>query len=247
MHRKEVNMRKKWKDLSKRRRLISGFMTCMILGVYINGYTASAYDRDAAVTYASEYCSTYNSKYPKYGNDCTNFASQVLNAGGYKTNPLPDADVSYSDLGTVYKTKKYWSAKKYTKSIAGIISKTDFVSTSTWSNVDQLAGSSFYGLQDYMVSEKGKVCKSYSVTKKGIKQLIKEAKPGDIVQVAKKDARFSHSYIVGKIAKDKAKNRTDVYVYAHSDNRDAGDSDCLLRMLENKKLIDYTYIALIKA
>lgn len=113
--------------------------------------------------------------------------------------------------------------------------------------MDQLAGSSYYGLQDYMVSEKRKTVNCYSVTKTGIKNLIKEAKKGDIVQVARQDARFCHSYIVGKVAKDKAKDRMDVYVYAHTGNRDAGDSDCLLRMFYAGDLEGCTYIALIKA
>ena len=227
--------------------MILRLMAFMLVVVNTRGYVAFAYDRDAAVKYASNYCTNYNSAYPKYSSDCTNFASQVLKAGGYKANPLPDSDVSYGDLGTVYKTKEYWSAKKYTKSKLGIIKKTDFVSTSTWSNVDQLAGSSYYGLQDYMVSEKKKTVNCYSVSEKGIKLLIKEAKKGDIVQIAKKNSRFSHSYIVGKVANDKAKNRTDVYVYAHTGNRDAGDSDCLLRMFNNNELDGFTFIALVKA
>lgn len=242
-------MSRKLEKFSMIRKTIVGIMMLMIIVANTNSSNeVFAYDREEAVKYASKHCTNYNSSYPKYGSDCTNFASQVLHAGGYKTNPVPNKDISYSDLGTVYKTKKYWGAKKYTKEIGGIIKKTDFVSTSTWSNVDQLAGSSYYGLQDYMVSEKGKTVNCYSVTEKGIKQLIKEAKKGDIVQVAKQNARFSHSYIVGKVAKDKANNnRTDVYVYAHTGNRDAGDSDCLLRMFYSDKLKDFTYIAIIKA
>ncbi|CAG8592959.1 39395_t:CDS:2 [Gigaspora margarita] len=45
----------------------------------------SSYNRQNAVNYAGQYCSSPNPKYTNYdkkGGDCTNFASQVLNAGG---------------------------------------------------------------------------------------------------------------------------------------------------------------------
>jgi hypothetical protein len=41
------------------------------------------FDRSAVVAYATKYCFKYNTKYRTEGNDCTNFASQALYAGGW--------------------------------------------------------------------------------------------------------------------------------------------------------------------
>jgi hypothetical protein len=61
-----------------------------------NGELLGSYDREAAVNYAHKYCGValtptgkhyYNLKYRSYnglGGDCTNFASQVLYAGGVR-------------------------------------------------------------------------------------------------------------------------------------------------------------------
>lgn len=46
--------------------------------------TALAYDRNAATSYADQWALSRNwFWYPIYGNDCTNFVSQALAAGGY--------------------------------------------------------------------------------------------------------------------------------------------------------------------
>ena len=44
------------------------------------------YDRDAAVGYSQTYYENYNSDYPVFDNDCTNFVSQSLHAGGLPTD-----------------------------------------------------------------------------------------------------------------------------------------------------------------
>ncbi|CAG8810283.1 16588_t:CDS:2, partial [Racocetra persica] len=52
----------------------------------------SSYDRQKAVDYAGKYCKSVNKKFSDYTNyqnhsvDCTNYASQVLNAGGIPTD-----------------------------------------------------------------------------------------------------------------------------------------------------------------
>lgn len=51
----------------------------------------TAYNRSAAVTYAKKYALSGNPAWPdysSYGGDCTNFASQVLNAGGIPQDKL---------------------------------------------------------------------------------------------------------------------------------------------------------------
>ncbi|CAG8528454.1 10561_t:CDS:2 [Diversispora eburnea] len=41
-----------------------------------------AYDRKSASSYATAHCKEHNPNYPAFPSDCTNFASQVLSAGG---------------------------------------------------------------------------------------------------------------------------------------------------------------------
>jgi hypothetical protein len=47
---------------------------------------AGSYNRSAATAYADQYWSSYNPNYPSFPSDCTNYASQVLNAGGFPQN-----------------------------------------------------------------------------------------------------------------------------------------------------------------
>lgn len=48
------------------------------------------YDRRAAVAYAARWWHSFNPAYPALADDCTNFASQVLRAGGLA--PVPDRE-----------------------------------------------------------------------------------------------------------------------------------------------------------
>ena len=63
----------------------------VVSGVLVWSRPANAignYNRSAAVAYADQWALSRNSNYPQFGNDCTNFASQLLQAGGYpQTNP----------------------------------------------------------------------------------------------------------------------------------------------------------------
>ncbi|MFF5564279.1 amidase domain-containing protein [Streptomyces sp. NPDC012623] len=61
--------------------------------------TASGYDYNAMVAYATKYWSKYNPEYPSFdgagaGGDCTNFVSQALKAGGWKHVPGYTTDVT---------------------------------------------------------------------------------------------------------------------------------------------------------
>lgn len=50
-----------------------------------NNKRAGVYNREAAKAYAEMYAESHNTKYPLFKeNDCTNFVSQVLTAGGMK-------------------------------------------------------------------------------------------------------------------------------------------------------------------
>lgn len=57
-----------------------------------------AYNLEAAQEYASAYAMVNNYSYPEYGADCTNFASQILFAGGFNTTSLWNI---WAGLGTI--------------------------------------------------------------------------------------------------------------------------------------------------
>ena len=60
-------------------------LSSVTFATYTDGPSNTHYDRDAAADYVVTYTTTANSDYPNYatlGGDCTNFASQVLYAGG---------------------------------------------------------------------------------------------------------------------------------------------------------------------
>lgn len=229
-------------------RIIEGTLVAVILTLTsVNGNVAqAAYDSKKAIDYADKNYDKYNSSFPNYNNDCTNYVSQCLNKGGIGMNNYPDSLIGYTDLGKVLKTKSCWSAKKYTRTIAGIISKTDFVSTTTWSRVDvEDSKTSYYGLQDYLNNYKNKKVIKYNIDNKGIKKLIADAEVGDVVQIKKKkEERYSHSYIIGKIKKNK-NGVKDVFVYAHTGSRGAEKDDALLIMKKAGAFDDYDKIVLI--
>lgn len=228
-------------DFKKIKMLMAGIVACSVIAINVTASTAFAYDREKAVKYADDYCKSTNSEYDSFsGGDCTNYASQVLKAGGYSVKAIPSSKVSYFDLGGTKETTEYWCNKKYTKKF-GPASRTDFVTTTTWSCVDQLAGEDFYGLQDYMVNKLGKTRLVWGISDNSFDKLAKEAHEGDIIQIAKAGSRFSHSYVVGKVKNGK------VYVYAHTGNRDATDDDELHKMKRDGAFDKYVMIALIQA
>ena len=52
---------------------------------------ASAYDGNAAATYADTWATSRNGAYPDFGPDCTNFVSQALSAGSFPMRGGTDA------------------------------------------------------------------------------------------------------------------------------------------------------------
>lgn len=69
--------------------------------------TTSTYDRTAAVKYARAWYNSRNSLYNKHTLDCTNFASQVVIAGGKKEKkptPMPSG---------INATTSYWYSDRY--------------------------------------------------------------------------------------------------------------------------------------
>jgi hypothetical protein len=81
---------------------------------------AIAYDRTAAKTYADKYALSYNSAYTKFTDDCTNYVSQALHAGGIAQKvyyvsgaPFSTSDDHYWFWNTSTKAHSYsWTVAK---------------------------------------------------------------------------------------------------------------------------------------
>ena len=130
-------------------------LNCAAFGTYTNGPRNTHYDRDLAADYVADYTTTANSEYTNYVTvDCTNFASQVLYAGGMEmTNAVryPDNTTSwyyyYDSVGLgrssswtgAHEFRQYWAdvndyggkhAYEFVKYTAG-----DFSDEDTWMEI----------------------------------------------------------------------------------------------------------------
>ena len=130
-------------------------LNCAAFATYTNGPRNTHYDRDLAADYVADYTTTANSEYTNYVTvECTNFASQVLYAGGMEmTNAVryPDNTTSwyyyYDSVGLgrssswtgAHEFRQYWAdvndyggkhAYEFVKYTAG-----DFSDEDTWMEI----------------------------------------------------------------------------------------------------------------
>ena len=138
-------------------------------------------------------------------------------------NCIPDSKVKYKHLGEIYKTRSYWCSKKYKRSITLIgiklKTKTDFVTTSTWSVVAKDQADSFWGFYNYM-RDNGASCKEYSVdTEKKLNKFLKDCQVGDVLQkrTSEKNNK-THSVIVTDKTYDKKNKRYNIKIAYHTND-----------------------------
>lgn len=82
--------------------------------------TALAYNGNAAASYADQWWYNYNSNYPVFSEDCTNFVSQALHAGGFSfvgdDGNSNDNDYHWWINGPYYNPPFYYPTWIYTRS-----------------------------------------------------------------------------------------------------------------------------------
>jgi hypothetical protein len=82
------------------RRLRIASLAACILSTFIIAAPVAAYDPTSAANYAEQWWDGYNdAQWPRFDNDCTNFVSQAMWAGGYNFN--------YSSGNPWYAYQKY--------------------------------------------------------------------------------------------------------------------------------------------
>lgn len=179
--------------------------TIMIATQGVNVY--AAYDGEEAAEYAIEHAEedSYNTYYDSYSNDCTNFVSQCLHAGG-----LSKTSYSNKDFGINDETSG-WYHVRYTRwnTIFGVKFnvRTDWKVSTTWIRVYNTGSGK--GLYQYLTNTKG-----YTViTASSIDDVIKYAEIGDVIQCAYNGENKSHSAIVTSV------RTKDIGVSYHTNDR----------------------------
>lgn len=197
------------------------------------------YSPTAATRYASKYATKYNNEiYTSYSNDCTNYVSQCVRAGGIKISRIPDDDVNVVNINFMYKTKGYWNLEYYTNYLFGHPINSGWVATSTWIRVDEKDNKGYYGFQDYMRHKKSKTTLEYTCSDEGVKNLINDAKIGDVIQLKEKgDARCHHSMLIGDKRKNSLVNGKpmDIMCYSHTKDKTASAKDGIMYMWKIEK------------
>lgn len=118
-----------------------------------------------ARAYAGKYYSSYNYGYPSYSNDCTNFVSQILQAGGKR-------QVRSTSTAKLVSDTKYW----YVKSLPAY----NWGRSSSWTVVTDLYSHLIRTQSAYSSSSKSSI--------------ISATKSGDVIQFKKSGAdRYSHA------------------------------------------------------
>lgn len=164
---------------------------------------STTYNASAAATYAQRHATSYNREYKTYLEDCTNFVSQAVHAGGKKeaktSNVMAEPDIK--------KTTSFWYSDRYEEWHTNHF-------TYKWKET-----SSWIGVDDFRIywSGKGIVTKNYT-TRSGVKNY---AAVGDVIQLQNSSGTWYHSIIVSK------KENGKLYYCGHSRNRLNQDFDTI--------------------
>lgn len=151
--------------------------------------SAYSYSGSLAATYARKYALSYNSAYPSYSSDCTNFVSQCIKSGGLITKG------SSSTAGIDEDTTK-WYCKK--------ISSGNYAVTTSWMRVKDF--------KTHMASRTVQSLKTYT----SHSTLYNKARVGDVVQLVNVTTGTPyHTIIVSK--RDTSAGK--LYYCAHTNDR----------------------------
>lgn len=169
------------------------FTLCMCL---TGNLTASAsYNGQKAADYATKYAKTPNSSYHTFKYDCTNFASQCINAGGIKMKNAPES-VLFDR-----KTPKDEVNWYHVTGCGGLF----YRATTSWTVVADLWGmANLHNLKTSVFSQR-----------LSAEELAKNVKVGDVVQISKKGNLPTHSIICVKV---NGKTIDQVFFASHTSN-----------------------------
>lgn len=181
---------------------------------------AKIYNREAAKDYAEMYAESHNNKYPLFkGDDCTNFISQVLAAGGMK------------QIGQNYDSYQSWFC--YTND-AKQLKKISL----SWRSARYFR--KYWGNENGVGQNASKVFKKMTVSEalKDFNALYEFLEIGDVVQYGDPENNNYpyHSQVIHAKEYNVVLGRNDLFMAQHSVNRKNVSLYDYLKLLKNKDI-----------
>ena len=170
----------------KLKKIVASTLIIGILGC--NSYNVGAYSGANAATYAKKYATSYNSAYHAFDNDCTNFASQCVFAGG--------KSISGYKAPVFGGTTEATSSKWYYVSLNS--SPYYYACSTPWIRCG--GSNAFY---HYWNSS---IIGTYS----SLSNVVKNARVGDVIQICHSDGYIQHSIICT------SKTSSEIYCASHT-------------------------------
>jgi|GEM_PF-1519695 len=183
-----------------------------------NSNKVSGYNASDAVSYAKKYATSYNtSEYPKYsGEDCTNFVSQCLYAGGISMKGT-------NSTAGIYDSTTKW----YCRYIKTVLLVRKYAVSTSWIRVS-----------DFNTYMKSLVSTSKKTT---ISSLVSSCAVGDVVQLADKTTGTPyHTIIISSKSSSSSTVQTAGYCGHSSDRNDVDVHDYLDESSDCFILFDFT-------
>ncbi len=137
------------------------------------------YDVEAAVLYAMDYALSRNPDYPFFENNCTNFVSQCLVAGGIMMQS--DGKVSENKKYNISSGKKKWYSKNTISEKSG---RRHYVTTQNFINTDAFLV--------YFTEQLGYGYSTYENTYEGQLECLKDVASGDILILYDVQGKVAH-------------------------------------------------------
>lgn len=106
--------RARWLDRAALARRIRIAATLAVALQLVFATSAAAYTRSTATAYAESWWSTYNTFWVRYDNDCANFVSQAIFAGGVPMN-YSQANPWYAEYGAGHAYSQSWRLVSYNR------------------------------------------------------------------------------------------------------------------------------------
>ena len=129
---------------------------------------ADGYDREAAIAYAYQYAKKRNPEYADFQNNCTNYISQILVAGGKQ---MDESIPPKEDERVVYHSAK-----------TGWFSASMATEPDRWREISVSTPFCRTGdFVEYWTKVRGMELSCYKNNIVGLKELYKEATPGDVI------------------------------------------------------------------
>jgi len=137
------------------------------------------YDVEAAVAYAMDYAHSHNPEYPVFENNCTNFVSQCLVAGGISMQS--DSKVSGNQKYNISSGKKKWYSKNVISEKSG---RRHYATTQNFINTDAFLV--------YFTEQLGYGYSTYENTYEGQSECLKDVASGDVLILYDAQGKVAH-------------------------------------------------------